>query len=56
MGANVIESLHTIRDLRAQQGRRYQLWLIVLLIIMGTMSGCGATKLEKNWGYVTIKF
>lgn len=34
MGANLIESLQKIRDFRADQGRRYRLWLILLLIII----------------------
>ena len=40
MGANLIESLQEIRDFRAAQGRRYPLWLILLLVVMGTISGC----------------
>ena len=40
MGANLIQSLQEIRDFRAAQGRRYRLWLILLLVIMGTISGC----------------
>ena len=40
MGANLITSLQEIRDFRASRGRRYPLWLILLLIVMGTISGC----------------
>lgn len=50
MGANLIESLQTIRDFRAAQGRRYQLWLILLLIIMGTISGCRGYQALEDFG------
>jgi len=40
MGGSLIESLQNIRDFRAVHGRRYPLWLIMLLVIMGIMSGC----------------
>ncbi|PSB26518.1 transposase family protein [Chlorogloea sp. CCALA 695] len=40
MGTNLITSLQEIRDFRAAQGRRYPLWLILLLVVMGTISGC----------------
>ncbi len=45
MEASLIESLQEIRDFRAAQGRRYPLWLILLLIIMATLSGSRVTKL-----------
>ncbi len=40
MGASLIQSLQNVKDFRAVHGRRYPLWLILLLIIMGTISGC----------------
>jgi len=39
MRSNLIESLQNIRDFRAVHDRRYPLWLILLLVIMGTISG-----------------
>lgn len=39
MGANLITSLQEIKDFRTSQGRRYPLWLILLLVVMGTISG-----------------
>lgn len=50
MGVNLIESLQTIRDFRTAQGRRYQLWLILLLIIMGTISGCRGYQALEDFG------
>ncbi len=35
----LIEALKTIPDHRRQAGRRYPLWVFLLLIILGTMSG-----------------
>jgi len=40
MGASLIQSLQNVKDFRAVHGRRYPLWLILLLVIMGTISGC----------------
>lgn len=39
-----------MRDFRAAQGRRYPLWLILLLIIMGTMSGCRSYNALEDFG------
>ncbi len=40
MGANLIEQLRKVEDYRTTDGRRHQLWLVLLFVIMGTMSGC----------------
>jgi hypothetical protein len=50
MGANLIQSLQEIRDFRAAQGRRYPLWLILLLIVMGTISGCRSYYALEDFG------
>jgi hypothetical protein len=48
MGANPIEALSLVKDFRAARGQRYPLWLVLLLVIMGTMSGCrGYRALEE---------
>lgn len=39
MGASLIQSLQNVKDFRAVHGRGYPLWLILLLVIMGTISG-----------------
>ena len=50
MGANLITSLQEIRDFRASQGRRYPLWLILLLVVMGTISGCRSYYALEDFG------
>lgn len=50
MGGNLITSLQEIRDFRASQGRRYPLWLILLLIVMGTLSGCRSYQALEDFG------
>lgn len=39
MKAGIVEELQKIRDFRTSKGRRHPLWLVLLLVIMGTMSG-----------------
>ena len=50
MKANLITSLQEIRDFRASQGRRYPLRLILLLVIMGTISGCRSYYALEDFG------
>lgn len=40
MGANLIEQLRLQDDYRTTDGRRHQLWLVLVFVIMGTMNGC----------------
>lgn len=39
MTNNLIEELKKISDFRTKEGRRHPLWLVLLIVIMGTMSG-----------------
>lgn len=39
MGANLISHLREVEDFRTLDGRRHPLWLVLLFVIMGTMSG-----------------
>ena len=39
MTNNLIEELKKIPDFRTKEGRRHPLWLVLLIVIMGTMSG-----------------
>ena len=50
MGASLIQSLENIKDFRAVHGRRYPLWLILLLVIMGTISGCKSYYALEEFG------
>jgi hypothetical protein len=50
MGASLIQSLQEIKDFRTAQGRRYPLWLILLLVVMGTISGCRSYYALEDFG------
>jgi hypothetical protein len=39
MSTNLIEQLKQVEDFRTTDGRRHQLWLVLLFVIMGTMNG-----------------
>lgn len=39
MRASLIEQLRQVEDFRTTDGRRHQLWLVLLFVIMGTMNG-----------------
>nr|WP_026736524.1 ISAs1 family transposase [Fischerella sp. PCC 9605] len=47
MGANLIEELRQVEDFRTTDGRRHPLWLVLLFVIMGTMSGYVG---YRGWG------
>ena len=50
MEASLIQYLQEIKDFRTSQGRRYPLWLILLLVIMGTISGCRSYYALEDFG------
>lgn len=39
MDVNLIEQLRQVQDFRTKDGQRHPLWLVLLFVIMGTMSG-----------------
>ena len=39
MGGDLIEYLKQVEDFRTKDGRRHQLWLVLLFVIMATMNG-----------------
>ena len=47
MGADLIEQLKQVADFRTTDGRRHPLWLVLLLVIMGTMNGYVG---YRGWG------
>src|SRR4028119_459636 len=47
MSANLIEQLRQVKDFRTKDGQRHQLWLVLLFVIMGTMSGAVG---YRAWG------
>lgn len=47
MGANLIEQLRQVQDFRVKDGQRHRLWLVLLFVIMGTMSGYVG---YRGWG------
>lgn len=50
MTLNLIQSLQEVKDFRTSRGRRYPLWLILLLVIMGTISGCRSYYELEDFG------
>ncbi|MBE9207068.1 ISAs1 family transposase [Nostoc sp. LEGE 06077] len=40
MAVSLITQLKLVKDFRTKQGQRHPLWLVLVLVIMGTMSGC----------------
>ncbi|OUL28164.1 hypothetical protein BV378_00700 [Nostoc sp. RF31YmG] len=47
MSSSLIAALQGIEDYRAARGKRYPLWVMLLLVILGTLSQCyGYAALE----------
>jgi hypothetical protein len=40
MSITLIEALQQVEDFRAKRGQRYPLWVILLLVVLGTLNGC----------------
>ena len=40
MSVTLIEALQQVEDFRAKRGQRYPLWVILLLVVLGTLNGC----------------
>lgn len=40
MSVNLLEEIAQIPDPRSRSGRRHSLWLVLLLVILGVLSGC----------------
>ena len=50
MAASLIQTLQHIRYFRAPKGKRYPLWLILLLVIMSTLSRCRGYQALEDFG------
>ncbi|MFB2980150.1 hypothetical protein [Microseira sp. BLCC-F43] len=48
MGANLIETLSQVKDFRKARGQRYPLWLVLLLVMMGTISGFDTLPVKRR--------
>lgn len=46
----LIDYLKQVEDPRALRGRRYPLWLLLLMVILGTMSGCQGYVALEDFG------
>lgn len=47
MTVSLIETLQQVEDFRSARGKRYPLWVVLLLVILGMMSQCqGYLSLE----------
>ena len=47
MSVSLIEALQQVEDFRSTRGRRYELWVVLLLVMLGMMSQCqGYCSLE----------
>jgi hypothetical protein len=42
MSNSLIEALQQVEDFRAKRGQRYPLWVILLLVVLGTLNGCSS--------------
>lgn len=48
--SRLVQRLQSVRDYRADQGKRYPLWMMLLLAILGVMSGCQGYKALEEFG------
>ena len=40
MSSTLIAALQQVEDFRAKRGQRYPLWVMLLLVVLGTLNGC----------------
>ena len=48
--SRLVQRLQSIRDYRADKGKRYPLWVMLLIAILGVMSGCRGYKALEEFG------
>jgi hypothetical protein len=50
LNSQMVKGLQSIRDYRSKRGRRYPLWVMLLVIILGVMSGAQGYKALEDFG------
>jgi hypothetical protein len=50
MNSHLIEQLQSIRDYRSPRGKRYPLWVMLLVTVLGTMSGAEGYQALEEFG------
>lgn len=50
MNSQLIERLQTIRDYRSGKGKRYPLWVMLLVTVLGVMSGAEGYQALEDFG------
>ncbi len=48
--SSLVQKLQSVRDYRASRGKRYPLWIMLLIAILGVMSGCQGYKALEDFG------
>ncbi|WP_277922593.1 ISAs1 family transposase [Coleofasciculus sp. FACHB-1120] len=48
--SSLVQRLQCIRDYRAGRGKRYPLWMMLLIALLGVMSGCQGYKALEEFG------
>lgn len=48
--SRLVQRLQSIKDYRAEKGKRYPLWVMLLIAILGVMSGCQGYKALEEFG------
>lgn len=50
LNSSLMQKLQSVRDYRADKGKRYPLWIMLLIAIVGVMSGCQGYKALEEFG------
>lgn len=48
--SRLVRKLQSVRDYRVGKGKRYPLWMMLLIAILGVMSGCQGYKALEDFG------
>jgi hypothetical protein len=56
MGTNLIDRLCLVKDFRQSRGQRYPLWLVLLLVIMGTILTNAMRRLAHDLDAIFLLF